>query len=65
MATMWIPGNDSDSWENLTQFNPYLKDKASLTLSGIEMVIDYKHPINPNSYQKDWEDIKKGNIKKR
>lgn len=65
MATILIPGNDSDSWENLSKFDPYLKNKASITFSGIEMVINYKSPINPNSYQKDWEDIKKGNIKKR
>jgi hypothetical protein len=63
-ATVLIPGNDHDSWEDLSRLQPLLDTKSELTFSGIQMIVDFKKAIPANLFDQDWDNIKRGNIRR-
>lgn len=63
-ATVLIPSNDSDSWEDLSRLQPLLDSKSELTFSGIQLIVDFKKAIPANLFDHDWNNIKNGNIRR-
>lgn len=62
-VSVLIPGNDSNSWDDLKLIQEQIDNKKVFTIGGIKMNEDFKKPIIGKPFTKDWDDYKNNNLR--